>query len=450
LARLDPASGRFSPVPGVAVGDRVFGFAFDGDDALWLQRLMGLERYERRGERWIRVDHVGAAEGVPNVEGSGLVVDRGGMVWLSSLRGLFRWDPQTRHLRRFGLADGLSSHEFVDRTLVLTTGGVLVSALADGGLVLLDTLAPDQAALRPSLVWDQVEVRRDGAWTALPTIAELALAPQDRELRVQLRLLAFDDVQANRYFTRLDGYDRDWVAQGASGERVFAGLAPGDYTLHARAVDAAGNPATLPPLRFSVQPPWWRTPWALAGCIAAGLLLLAWLAMEYRDRLKRRHAWLRAEHEREVTREASLAKTRFLATLGHEVRTPMTGVLGMSELLLGTPLDARQRGYTESIRGAGEHLLRLVNDALDLARIESGKLELNVQPFDLRALVADVVALMAPLAHQRGEFRRAEMAGFDSATLRMVIGLMNAARDRTHTPKEWMTAVEMTAAAGAT
>ena len=58
--------------------------------------------------------------------------------------------------------------------------------------------------------------------------------------------------------------------------------------------------------------------------------------------------------------------------------------------------------------------------------------------------------VLRALAHEGGEFRRAEMAGFDSATLRMVIGLMNAARDRTHTRKEWMTAVEMAAAAGAT
>src|SRR3546814_18373102 len=80
----------------------------------------------------------------------------------------------------------------------------------------------------------------------------------------------------------------------------------------------------------------------------------------------------------------------------------MTGVLGMSELLLGTRLDERQRGYTESIRRAGNHLLRLVNDALDLARIEAGKLELDPQPFALRALLPDVVALQAPVAQRKG------------------------------------------------
>jgi CheY-like chemotaxis protein len=147
----------------------------------------------------------------------------------------------------------------------------------------------------------------------------------------------------------------------------------------------------------------------LAALVA---LLLWWAAAAYRERLKQRHALQLIAHERELAEQASLAKTRFLATLGHEVRTPMTGVLGMSELLLGTRLDERQRGYTESIRRAGNHLLRLVNDALDLARIEAGKLELDAQPFVLRALLAEVVALQAPVAQQKG-LRFVQQVGAD-------------------------------------
>ena len=99
----------------------------------------------------------------------------------------------------------------------------------------------------------------------------------------------------------------------------------------------------------------------------------------YRSRIRRRHDWQLVQHKHALAEQASLAKTRFLATLGHEIRTPMTGVMGMSELLLTTPLDPQQRSFTESIRRAGEHLLRLMNDALDLARIESGKHQLTIE-----------------------------------------------------------------------
>ena len=401
LARWDQRAGRLQPVAGIAAGDRVFAFAFDGADTLWLQRLSGLEHYQRSGAIWRLHGRVGVADGIPGVEGSGLRVDSRQRVWLASLRGLFRWDPQRRHVRRFDLQDGLTSQEFSDHAMTLTDAGVLVAALADGGVVFVDTLADDLPPALPGLFWDRVEVRREGQWQALDVAAPV-LTSDDRELRVQLRLLAYESPAANRYFTKLDGYDADWVAQGNSGERVFAGLASGDYTLRARGVDAAGNPAMEQVLRFRVQPLWWRTSWALAGFVGLAILFLWWAAYEYRARLKRRLAWRRAQHEREVASDASLAKTRFLATLGHEVRTPMTGVLGMSELLLGTHLDPQQRGYTESIRNAGEHLLRLMNDALDLARIESGKLQLNDEAFDLHLLVADVVALMGPLARRRG------------------------------------------------
>ncbi|MFD0739328.1 ATP-binding protein [Lysobacter koreensis] len=401
LSRWDAAARKLRPVAGIARGDRAFAFAFDGADALWLQRLSGLEHYRRHGASWRLVTRVGSAQGIPGVEGSGLHVDARHRVWLASLRGLFRWDPQRRMLRRFGLADGLTSQEFSDHAITLTDAGVLVAALADGGVVLLDTTADDPAPRQPALQWDRVEVRRDGQWQALDPAAPV-LSPHDRELRVQLRLLAFDDPQASRYFTRLEGYDHGWVAQGDNGERVLAGLPAGHYTLRARATDGAGNAAREQLLRFRVEPSWWRTPWAWAGFLALLGLLLWWAADEYFGRLRQRHAWQRAEHEREVDRQASLAKTRFLATLGHEVRTPMTGVLGMSELLLATPLDPQQRGYGEAIRGAGEHLLRLVNDALDLSRIESGKLELADEPFDLRHLVEGVAALMGPLARERG------------------------------------------------
>ena len=99
-----------------------------------------------------------------------------------------------------------------------------------------------------------------------------------------------------------------------------------------------------------------------------------------------------------------------LADLGHEVRTPMTGVIGMSELLLDGALQPEQRRQVEAIREAGEHLLRLVDDALDLARIGEAGMRIEARPFDIRALVASVAALHAPPARARGLVVRATVA----------------------------------------
>ncbi|QOY62240.1 response regulator [Lysobacter sp. H21R4] len=419
VLRWSAEAGRFEPVPGIVGEGRVFALGFDGADDVWLQRLSGLEHYRRAGDGWTQVATIGAPQGIPAVEGAGLQIDRLGRVWLSTPRGLYRWDPEAGKSRHFGLFDGLRSQEFVNRTLMQTHDGVMVSAQADGGVVMVDSLAADPAPIRSPLHWDRVEVRRDGRWLPMDLLGPLALAPGDREMRVQLRLLAYDKPKANAYVTMLEGYDHAWVDHGAEGERIFAGLAPGKYTLRARAHDAVGNEAAEQVLHFDVLPPWWQTGAARLALVCLLLLMGWWTVLESRRRIERRQAWKRAEHEREVAHEASLAKTRFLATLGHEVRTPMTGVLGMSELLLETALDARQRSYATSIHRAGEHLLRLVNDALDLARIESGKLELAAEVFDLHALMDELAEMSAPLVEARG---LAFVVDRDPATPRLVRG----------------------------
>jgi signal transduction histidine kinase/CheY-like chemotaxis protein len=331
-----------------------------------------------------------------------LFVDLRHRVWITTSRGLYRWEPSRRNLRHIGMQDGASNEEYLDRGGLLRSDGVLVAATADGSLVLVDTTAPDPAPVRPSLRFDGIAVRRDGEWHELPLAPSISLDREDRELRIRARLLVFDDPPANRYWSRLDGFERDWVALGASGERVFTGLAPGRYTLRMRAQDAVGNAASEQRLVFFVPPPWWRTAWAQAGFAATLLLGVLALAWAYRQRLRRRHAMQLAAQRQALAEQASEAKSRFLATLGHEVRTPMTGVLGMSELLQGTTLDARQRSHVDAIRRAGEHLLRLVNDALDLARIEAGKLQLANADFALRPLLDEVAALMAPVAERKG------------------------------------------------
>jgi signal transduction histidine kinase/sugar lactone lactonase YvrE len=401
VLRLDRARRRFVAVAEMGT-ERVYAMAFDGNDTLWLQRLSGLEQYRTDGRRWRSQARVGAREGMPAVGAAGLRLDRHRRVWMTTSRGLFRWDPLRRNLRREGGQADAGSSEFLDRGLAMSRNGVLAAATANGSLVLVDTNQPDPPARVPALRYDRFSVRRDGKWHDLPIRDPLQLRRGDREFRLRARLLAFDDPQGSRYWAKLDGFDHDWVALGSVGERVFTGLSPRTWTLHMRARDAAGNASKIQTLTFRVPPPWWLAPWALVLFALAAVCLVLYAGWLYRARLRRQHDLLMAETQRAMAEQASEAKSRFLATLGHEVRTPMSGVLGMSELLLAGDLDRRQRGQVDAIHRAGQHLLRLVNDALDLARIEAGRLELLKADFALRPLLDEVAALMAPVAEQRG------------------------------------------------
>jgi signal transduction histidine kinase/CheY-like chemotaxis protein/sugar lactone lactonase YvrE len=395
---------RFEPVPG-APAARVYGYAMGANNTLWLARLGSLERYRWDGAGLARQLAIDSRDGLPLIAPSGLTVDAAGLVWLTSVRGLIRVDPAKRSVRLYGVRDGLPSQEFGEPPVPRPLDGRILAGSPEG-LVLFDPAIVRPAPGVPELVIETIGARNREGRVDFATDRPFRVAHDDRDLRIVARLLSFNDANNNRYRFLLEGYDRGWVEVGADGERVFSQLEAGGYTLRVKARTADNVWSQVRVIRFRVASPWWWTWWAIAawGLLAAAIAW--WLLRSAQQRLRRKHAWQLARHRQELAEQASQAKTHFLATLGHEVRTPMTGVLGMSELLLDTDLDARQRSYTESIRRAGGHLMRLVNDALDLARIEAGRLELEQQAFDLHALIEDVTALMAPVARQHKlEFR---------------------------------------------
>lgn len=132
---------------------------------------------------------------------------------------------------------------------------------------------------------------------------------------------------------------------------------------------------------------------------ATGKKLLGGIAV---DITERKQLEIDLESARDAALESARLKSAFLTNVSHELRTPMNGVIGMTELLLETPLDRTQREYADTIRQSGDALLTVINDILDLAKIEAGKLRFEAMDFNIRETIDSTVELLAPRAYQKG------------------------------------------------
>ena len=402
LMRSDGHGQPLAFVPGVPRRE-VYSLAFGGD-GFWIATERALERYRYANGKATREDRVDiSAMGLID-DLRAMLVDREQRLWLFSSPGLRRFDPPTHRFTEFGAAQGLTNAEFSNGSTTVTAAGTVLAASSGGVMAFQpEPLARlDQLGPAPLLSITRISVRRQGKVVSLPVDQPVQLRWRDSDLRVDARMASYVDPTANRYYFHMLGFDTGWVGGGALGEREFVGLGGGSYSLQVHGHDADGQWGKALPLSIQVQAPPWVRWWAwlvyvvlVAGL--AGLFLRTW-----RRRLAERHHMQLVEQQRQMAEEASAAKTQFLATLSHEIRTPMTGVMGMAELLLSTPLNPLQHDYTQAMQRSGGMLLKLLNDALDLARIEAGRLELEPAPFHPRQLLEDVAQLEQGLAYAKG------------------------------------------------
>ncbi|XP_057811184.1 histidine kinase 3 isoform X2 [Salvia miltiorrhiza] len=172
--------------------------------------------------------------------------------------------------------------------------------------------------------------------------------------------------------------------------------------------------------RFKYKPPW---PW-VAITTSVFILIISLLAAEIFHATLNRIAKVEDDYHKMMglkkrAEAADIAKSQFLATVSHEIRTPMNGVLGMLQMLMDTHLDETQQDYVRTARESGKALVSLINEVLDLAKIESGKLELEAVSFNLRAILDDVLSLFSG----KSQDKKVELAVYVSSKIpAMLVG----------------------------
>ncbi|HEX7048215.1 MAG TPA: ATP-binding protein [Gammaproteobacteria bacterium] len=274
-----------------------------------------------------------------------------------------------------------------------------------------------------------------------PLADNLEFQYEDKVIRIKFGLLDYLMPENNRYKLRLKGFSDDWLDIGRLNEFSFTNLDPGSYQLEVRAIDGIVEVPQTATLDFTVLPPWWLTWWAYAlyalvtlGSLAAYLLSLQRKLARERDITQRlreadrikthflseleekvelatqdlRHAVeameiknieLDAAQQRAV--DASRLKSEFLANMSHEIRTPMNGILGFTRLLTKSTLDHDQRDYLETIEKSATSLLGIINDVLDVSKIEAGKLMIDNTGYDLRQCISDTLDALTPIAYEK-------------------------------------------------
>jgi len=374
---------------------------------LWVGTMNGLHRFDRRTRQFTLLT---TNDGLPNDAIMSISQDKAGNLWVATNGGLCRLDETGRIRRIYRRDDGLAGNDFAEKAVSQSSDGTLFW----GGKHGLTIFRPDQLEMPeppvPVYLTDLKLFNQtvqpgslDSPLTrALSDTKALTLRYNQSVITIDFAAVLFRAHRNVRYAYRLDGFEEGWNQVGPQHSATYTNLSPGTYQFQVKAslTDTFGNtPQTV--MELTVLPPWYRTGWAYAlYCLLVGALLLGMRRLiQIREAYKME---LHAEHlETEKARELDRLRSGFFTNISHEFRTPLTLILTPLEQFLSDPAPDSRRPQLQTMHQNANRLLRLINQLLDLSKLESDSLQPDINRLDIVAFVRTVVASFSPQARQQ-------------------------------------------------
>ncbi|RMG42272.1 MAG: response regulator, partial [Methanobacteriota archaeon] len=366
-----------------------------------------LNRFDRIEETFT---HFTRKEGMPDNVVYGILSDRKHNLWLSTNKGLSRFNTSLKTFRNFDVTDGLQSNEFNTLASFKSESGEMFF----GGIKGITYFYPEEVVDNPHIPEVKItglrifneEVTPDNRPDLLSTVisqtTELNLTFRENIITFEFASLDFSAPERNRYAYKLDGFNEEWIYAGASRSATFTNLPPGEYVFRVKGSnnDGVWNEVGAA-LKLHVNPPPWRTWWAylLYGTLLLGILYGIRRYEVNRLRLKSR---LKMEQvDKEKLTELDQMKTQFFANISHEFRTPLTLILGQVDRVLSDSTDSHERKRLEVALRNARRLLKLINQLLDLSRLEAGSMPLKGQHQNIIPFLKNVFFSFESLAEEK-------------------------------------------------
>lgn len=379
----------------------------DSANRIWFGSLNGgLIRYDRSNNKFIAINQ---KDGLPNNNIYGILEDNSHNLWISSNKGLSRYNPATQEVYNFNFSHGIADKQFNFKSSYKDKNGWMYFGTVNG----LYYFHPDSLTFNEvpprvhfadlKLFNKSVEVREGGILSShIDEAKEIVLEYRQNVITFEFVATNFFSPGNSMFSYYMEGFEDGWNNAGNKRTATYTNLSPGNYTFHVKAANNNGVWSDEKQIRLSVLPPFWLTGWAI-GLYALFLLTLIYLYWRYLDYRQQGKIALQLERvEKEKMEELNQHKLNFFTYISHEFKTPLTLIIASVDKFL-----TRERNSSGSnqefslIKRNASRLHFLIEQLMEFRRTETDHAVLDISKGDIILFLNDTFAAFIPLFSEK-------------------------------------------------